>query len=687
MNILAADAPDLSLVSDFSSSFRQCHILNADLSNWDVSTMTNAYKMFQYAYGFNGDITTWNTANLTSAKFMFQDCNSFNQDIGAWDVSKVTSMKLMFKSASSFNQDISSWNTGAVTDCYLMFANAVNFNQDISAWDVSSVTNMSKMFFNANSFNQDISDWDVSNVTSFVGMFNGATSFNQALGKWDITGITDNTKMEGMLESTNLSAANYDVTLKGWAAQSVISGMNLGTVSASYCSATESHETLTDTYGWTINDEGRLCPDTDHFVITIQTDNDGTSGSTSFTIPTYSTLTYDYDVDWNNDGIFDDTYVTGDISHDFREVGEYTIRIQGTFPYIYFDNEGDKDKLISINQWGTIQWQSMELSFTGCSNLNIAATDAPDLSEVTSLEECFLYCSSLNASFNNWDVSNVSYMTDMFNHTAMSTQNYDNLLISWSAQDLKSNVNLGASGLSYCGASEARETLISKYGWAINDNGLESEAPVPDEESLSDISGVNEITSLTAPTATDCVGTITGISDVNLPINTFGTTVVTWTYDDGHDNISTQTQNVIITDGTAPVADEETLSDITAECEITELTAPTATDNFAGAVIGTHDVDLPITTQGTTVITWTYDDGNGNTSTQTQNVVIKDKTAPVPDKTNLSEIEAECEVTELIAPTATDNCDGEITGTHDATLPITIQGVTIVTWTFTDAAG
>ncbi len=35
-----------------------------------------------------------------------------------------------------------------------------------------------------------------------------------------------------------------------------------------------------------------------------------------------------------------------------------------------------------------------------------------------------------------------------------------------------------------------------------------------------------------------------------------------------------------------------------------------------------HDATLPITTQGTTVITWTYDDGNGNTATQTQNVVI-----------------------------------------------------------------
>ena len=64
------------------------------------------------------------------------------------------------------------------------------------------------------------------------------------------------------------------------------------------------------------------------------------------------------------------------------------------------------------------------------------------------------------------------------------------------------------------------------------------------------------------------------------------------------------------------------MANITSECSVTNLTAPTATDNCAGAITGTHNASLPITVQGTTVVTWTYSDGNGNTSTQTQNVVI-----------------------------------------------------------------
>ena len=44
----------------------------------------------------------------------------------------------------------------------------------------------------------------------------------------------------------------------------------------------------------------------------------------------------------------------------------------------------------------------------------------------------------------------------------------------------------------------------------------------------------------------------------------------------------------------------------------------------------------------TTVVTWTYDDGNGNTVTQTQDVVINDVTAPVPDVASLPDVTGEC---------------------------------------------
>ena len=78
----------------------------------------------------------------------------------------------------------------------------------------------------------------------------------------------------------------------------------------------------------------------------------------------------------------------------------------------------------------------------------------------------------------------------------------------------------------------------------------------------------------------------------------------------------------MITDTTAPVADAATLPDVTAECELTSLTDPTATDNCDGSITGTTTTTFPITSPGTTVVTWTYTDAAGNSSTQTQNLKI-----------------------------------------------------------------
>jgi len=232
------------------------------------------------------------------------------------------------------------------------------------------------------------------------------------------------------------------------------------------------------------------------------------------------------------------------------------------------------------------------------------------------------------------------------------------------------------------------DTDENPYNFAITGTGTDNVAPVANVSTLSDITAECSVTTLTAPTATDnCAGTITGTNNATLPINTQGTTVVTWTYNDGNGNTSTQNQNIIIDDNTAPVVNVSTLSNITAECEVTSLTAPTATDNCAGTITATHNATLPITTQGTTVVIWTYNDGNGNTLTQNQNIIIEDVTAPVPDVETLADVTAECIVTELTAPTATDNCSGEVTVTNDVTLPIATQGTTIVTWTYDDGNG
>lgn len=125
-----------------------------------------------------------------------------------------------------------------------------------------------------------------------------------------------------------------------------------------------------------------------------------TTPNESMTIPTTGT-SYNYDVDWENDGVFDDIGLTGNASHIYTTAGTYTVAIRGSFPRIYFNNSGDKDKIMSVEQWGNIAWSSMEGAFYGCNNLVINATDSPDLSNVINMVNMFRGANSLNQDINH----------------------------------------------------------------------------------------------------------------------------------------------------------------------------------------------------------------------------------------------------------------------------------------------
>jgi len=216
---------------------------------------------------------------------------------------------------------------------------------------------------------------------------------------------------------------------------------------------------------------------------------------------------------------------------------------------------------------------------------------------------------------------------------------------------------------------------------------LDETAPVPDIANLETISDECSIT-LTSPTATDnCKGTVTGTTTDPLSYTEQGTYTITWSYNDGSENISSQTQTVIIKDNTAPFPDIATLADINGECSVTISSNPTATDNCKGKITATTTDPLEYTEQGTYTINWTYDDGNGNTTTQQQTVIIKDQTAPIANLSILTDVTGECSATATEVPTATDNCTGTITATTTDPLEYSEQGTHTIIWKFDDGNG
>ncbi|MEC3881463.1 BspA family leucine-rich repeat surface protein, partial [Parapedobacter sp. 10938] len=433
---------NVGAVQDMSSLFAGTTVFNADISGWDVSSVTNMGSMFLDAAAFNANIGGWDVSNVTRMSYMFMNAVAFNRDLMGWDVSNVTTMERMFSGAAAFNGDlsgwdvssvttmldmfggasaftgtgVSGWNVSQVTTMNSMFRTAGVFNSDLSGWDVSGVTDMRLMFYNATVFNADISGWDVSSVTDMGNMFYLASAFDRDLGGWDITAVTN---MENMFNSSGLSSANYDALLTGWSTQAVQSGITLGASNLEYC-ATAERQSLIDNHGWSfIGDAASaLCAVPGAFVTTWNTNmTGGASGPNEITIPTTGGG-YNYDIQWTSvaDALVTGSLTgqTGDVTITFPAAGIYKVSITGDFPRIYFNNTGDKVKILSVEQWGNIGWTSMENAFHGASNLQVNASDVPDLSGVSSMAWMFAGATSLNSDLGDWDVGNVTDLSFLF---------------------------------------------------------------------------------------------------------------------------------------------------------------------------------------------------------------------------------------------------------------------------------
>ncbi len=155
------------------------------------------------------------------------------------------------------------------------------------------------------------------------------------------------------------------------------------------------------------------------FITTWKTDNTGSSYNDQITIPTTG-AGYDYIVDWGDGDM--DSSITGDITHTYDTAGIYTVTITGDFPRIHFNNSGDMEKILSVEQWGGNPWTSMENAFYGASNLVINTNDNPNLLNVTSMENMFRKAESFNGDIGNWDVSNVTNMKYLFHYAESFNQ-------------------------------------------------------------------------------------------------------------------------------------------------------------------------------------------------------------------------------------------------------------------------
>lgn len=142
------------------------------------------------------------------------------------------------------------------------------------------------------------------------------------------------------------------------------------------------------------------------------------TNSNTLTIPTRGgddITDYDFTIDWGDGTVEEISGDDPDPTHTFG-AGSYEVKITGTFPAIHFGSANNESKLSikEIKQWGDIEWETFEGAFYGATDLTISATDAPDLTKVTSFRNAFRECQNLNSDLNHWDVSTVENFTAMF---------------------------------------------------------------------------------------------------------------------------------------------------------------------------------------------------------------------------------------------------------------------------------
>ncbi len=458
---------DVSSVTNMSSMFSRADSFNQDISGWDVSTVTNMSGMFFRADSFNQDLGQWDVSSVTSMRGMFGNAESFNGDIGSWDVSSVTNMRRMFSGATSFNGDISSWNVSNVTDMSFMFEGATSFDRDIGSWDVSSVDDsgrgslegfLSDAELSLSNYDALLLGWSQLDLNSGLTFDGGQSEYTGAAAdaRQSIIEEAGWTINDGGLNEPPVASADSFETLEGQTltveppgvlgndtdpegdslSASLVSSVSDGSLtlnsdgSFQYTPADgfAGTDQLTyeatdvanaDTASATIEVIGLGEP----FITTWET----TSPDSVVTVPTEeSESDYNFQVKWGDGTTETYSGTDPDPSHSYEEAGTYRVEISGTFPRIYLDaafgDQANAKRLQSIDQWGSIQWESMGKAFAGAENMTYAATDAPDLSSVTDMGNMFSGASSFDGDLGSWDVSSVTTMGSMFNEATSFNQ-------------------------------------------------------------------------------------------------------------------------------------------------------------------------------------------------------------------------------------------------------------------------
>jgi hypothetical protein len=127
----------------------------------------------------------------------------------------------------------------------------------------------------------------------------------------------------------------------------------------------------------------------------------------------------------------------------------------------------------NLNGWNTSKCTDMRGVIYGRRGYNQPMNNW-DTSKVTTMEWMMCFCVSFNRDISAWDVTSLGNGGNFLLGVALSTANYDALLISWGAQAVQSSITMEFGDSKYTAggaAATARAHLVSAHSWTILDAG------------------------------------------------------------------------------------------------------------------------------------------------------------------------------------------------------------------------
>ena len=506
------------------SLFNGCEILDInndfDISGWNMTQCASICGLFYNCRLYRGrGIPIWNTTNIKAMNSAFANCEDFNQDLSGWNITGLN------KNLANTNS-ISYWGTdfGHGQAAWVGFVTIYMFDNCISL----SVKNITSTLVGWGKQTLPAAARGPSGATNGGGNtppYGGATTTTLPLGMLNVTYYTDkygvnvlqnsynNWSYVGAIEThvvptylTGLTDWRYAYhKSRGWPANTIGADPSnipippaYPTISGDYI-VPQSDFSLWASDASSVTNMSYMFADCSGFPGTgCQTWNTTKLVTATGMFQRCVILNLNFS-GWNTSALQNTAYMFNDCSA-FQGIG---LSSWNTGNLVTANNMfKDCSNLVSIdtstNSWNVAKCQDFSGMFLNCpkyvgyglpywntsSATSFASMFKNDVSfntdvsrwttnKVATMNSMFTNCSTFNQDISGWSIRSLRDASGMLNYTAMSTQNYTNLLYKWGRSSyIQRTVPLGANNCYYYHDAVApKNNLVTNYKWIITDLG------------------------------------------------------------------------------------------------------------------------------------------------------------------------------------------------------------------------